>query len=118
MHNEEGNLRPFFDRASATLSQMGARWELIFVNDGSSDNSLNEAVELHKMHGEIKVVDLSRNFGKEIALSAGLEDTPVAVVQPDQNQKIGEIPGGFKNFVFKNKLDKIKFIHRITHRIN
>lgn len=73
MHNEEGNLSPFFDRAEKTLSEMGAQWEVIFVNDGSSDNSLPEAVALHEKHDQIKIVDLSRNFGKEIALSAGLD---------------------------------------------
>lgn len=73
MHNEEGNLLPFFDRASKTLSEMDMRWEVVFVNDGSADNSLAEAVALHEKHDEVKIVDLSRNFGKEIALSAGLD---------------------------------------------
>lgn len=73
MHNEEGNLQPFFDRVSKTLSDMSVLWEVIFVNDGSSDNSLAEAVRLHEKHDEVRVVDLSRNFGKEIALSAGLD---------------------------------------------
>jgi glycosyltransferase involved in cell wall biosynthesis len=73
MHNEEGNLSPFFDRAAKTLQELGVLWELVFVNDGSSDNTLAEAVALHEKHDEIKIVDLSRNFGKEIALSAGLD---------------------------------------------
>jgi glycosyltransferase involved in cell wall biosynthesis len=73
MHNEQGNVRPFYERASKTLAGLGGRWEVIFVNDGSGDKSLEEAVELHEQHDEVKVVDLSRNFGKEIALSAGLD---------------------------------------------
>jgi len=73
MHNEEGNLRPFFERTSDVLMNLGMRWEIVFVNDGSSDNTIAEALELHDSHPEVKVVDLSRNFGKEIALSAGLD---------------------------------------------
>lgn len=73
MHNEEGNLLPFFERASKTLNELGKGWEVVFVNDGSSDNTLSEAMALHAKHSEIKIVDLSRNFGKEIALSAGLD---------------------------------------------
>ena len=72
-HNEEGNLEKFFERASQTMSGMGVSWELVFVNDGSSDDSLTEALRLHEQHDEVVVIDLSRNFGKEIALSAGLD---------------------------------------------
>jgi glycosyltransferase involved in cell wall biosynthesis len=72
-HNEEGNLAMFFERASKTLASLDVRWELIFVNDGSLDNSLKEAVALYEQHDEVNVIDLSRNFGKEIALSAGLD---------------------------------------------
>jgi glycosyltransferase involved in cell wall biosynthesis len=72
-YNEEGNLEVFFERASQTLSAMDVSWEMVFVNDGSSDDSLTEAVRLHEQHDEVVVIDLSRNFGKEIALSAGLD---------------------------------------------
>jgi glycosyltransferase involved in cell wall biosynthesis len=40
MYNEEGNLAAFFDRASKVLSELGLPWEMIFVNDGSSDDSI------------------------------------------------------------------------------
>lgn len=73
MHNEQGNLAIFFERASQTLAEIGTPWELIFVNDGSSDSSLAEALKLYEQHDEVNVVDLSRNFGKEVALSAGLD---------------------------------------------
>jgi len=72
-YNEEGNLEVFFERASQTLSAMDVSWEMVFVNDGSSDDSLTEALRLHEQHAEVIVIDLSRNFGKEIALSAGLD---------------------------------------------
>jgi glycosyltransferase involved in cell wall biosynthesis len=53
MHNEQGNVRPFYERASKTLAGLGGRWEVIFVNDGSGDKSLEEAVELHEQHDEV-----------------------------------------------------------------
>ena len=50
-------------------------WEFIYVNDGSSDNSLIVLSELAKLNKKNKVLDLSRNFGKEIALSAGVNES-------------------------------------------
>lgn len=73
MHNEEGNLHSFFDRASKVLSSLSLPWEMIFINDGSRDGTLKEAIELQKKHNEVKIVDLSRNFGKELALTAGID---------------------------------------------
>lgn len=73
LYNEAGNLQAFFDRTSKSLSELGLSWELILINDGSSDNSLAEALKLYEQHDEVNVIDLSRNFGKEIALSAGLD---------------------------------------------
>ena len=84
IHNEEGNLQNFFERTFQIVSEMDLSWELIFVNDGSSDNSMTEALRLHEQHGEVNVVDLSRNFGKEIALSAGLDyATGDAIIEID-----------------------------------
>ena len=84
IHNEEGNLQKFFERTSRTLSGLAVSWELIFVNDGSSDNSLTEALRLHKLHREVNIVDLSRNFGKEVALTAGLDfATGDAIIEID-----------------------------------
>ena len=47
-------------------------WEYIFVNDGSDDNSLEVLRRMSSIDDKVKVIDLSRNFGKEIALSAGV----------------------------------------------
>ena len=47
-------------------------WEFLFVNDGSKDNSMTYLRELAKRDDRCKIIDLSRNFGKEIALSAGI----------------------------------------------
>lgn len=71
--NEGDNLDEFFDRVEAVLRRLEIRsYEIICINDGSRDDSLNELLRHRHRNPAIKVVDLSRNFGKEQALSAGL----------------------------------------------
>ena len=53
--------------------EMDVTWELLFVNDGSSDGSLAIMQALKAAHPQVGIIDLSRNFGKEIAISAGLD---------------------------------------------
>lgn len=71
--NESEGLGRFFERAIPVLEKLDIAWEIICVNDGSVDDSLAELLLRHKQEKRIKVVSLSRNFGKEIALSAGLD---------------------------------------------
>ena len=75
IYNESKNLRDFYDRLKSVKEKLlKYNWEFIFVNDGSSDNSLLVLYELAKLDKNNKVLDLSRNFGKEIALSAGVHE--------------------------------------------
>ena len=75
IYNESKNLRNFYDRLRSVKEKLlKYNWEFIFVNDGSSDNSLLVLYELAKLDKNNKVLDLSRNFGKEIALSAGVHE--------------------------------------------
>lgn len=63
----------FIDRASVAAKKLvGEEYEIILVNDGSPDNSLNIAIELTKDDSKIIVVDLSRNFGHHKAMMTGL----------------------------------------------
>lgn len=67
-------LPPLFDRLSkVALSMPQYQWSYIFVNDGSPDNSFEVLASLAGQHPNISVLDFSRNFGKEIALSAGVQ---------------------------------------------
>lgn len=73
-YNESGNVSEFFRRVNdvaAALPQYD--FEVIAVNDGSRDNTWNELLEAHQRYPRVQVVDLSRNFGKEAALTAGLD---------------------------------------------
>ena len=72
-YNEEDNLAVLFQRLHAVLEGLNSTYEIVCVNDGSRDNTLSKLVDFHLRDETIKVVNLSRNFGKEIALTAGLD---------------------------------------------
>ncbi|MDO9419798.1 MAG: glycosyltransferase family 2 protein [Herminiimonas sp.] len=66
----------FYQRVSASAKKLvGDDYEIVFVNDGSPDNSLDLAVQLTEMDEHVVVVDLSRNFGHHKAMRAGLEQS-------------------------------------------
>jgi len=73
-HNEQGNIASLY-RALATLmdSESGYEWEIIIVNDGSTDNTLLEVKQLRAADSRVCYIDLSRNFGKENAMLAGFD---------------------------------------------
>src|SRR5882724_4789885 len=72
-YNEQEVLPEFHRRLSAVLDGLGVPVEIVFVNDGSSDGTLQVCRDLQERDPRAVIVDLSRNFGKEIALTAGLD---------------------------------------------
>ncbi len=72
-YNEEEVLPEFHKRISAVLESMSIDAEIVYVNDGSTDNTLSVMKLLRESDTRVAIVDLSRNFGKEIALTAGLD---------------------------------------------
>lgn len=72
-YNEGEALEAFFQRIEAVLRDLGLPWELLCVNDGSTDRTLDLLIAKARNDARIKIADLSRNFGKEAALTAGLE---------------------------------------------
>lgn len=73
LYNEEFNINYLFERLFSVLNRLDMRYEIVCVNDGSKDNTLGCLIEHHHQNPAIKVVNLSRNFGKEIALTAGID---------------------------------------------
>ncbi len=71
--NEEGVIRLFLKELLPVLQKLGFRYEIVFVNDGSTDRTLEVLLEVQKQEPAIRILNLSRNFGKEAALTAGLE---------------------------------------------
>ena len=72
--NEAEVLPAFHTRLRAVMDRVAdCRWEVLFVNDGSTDGSQGVIESLRAGDGRIGWIDLSRNFGKEIAMTAGLD---------------------------------------------
>lgn len=70
--NEEKNIASLFEQLNLAIKQAkDYNFEVIFVNDGSKDNSFLAIYQLAQQHPWVKIIDFSRNFGKEIALTAG-----------------------------------------------
>lgn len=74
VYNEADNIRPLFERLVTVLKGLNlSKTELVFVNDGSTDNTISLVKELTSEDVEVRYVDLSRNFGHQIAVTAGLD---------------------------------------------
>ncbi|WP_019616758.1 glycosyltransferase family 2 protein [Psychromonas ossibalaenae] len=73
MYNEELVIEQCHRRVSAVLDNLNEHCEIIYVDDGSSDNSINLANGFSSINHKIVTIQLSRNFGKEAAMSAGLQ---------------------------------------------
>ena len=72
-YNEQEVLRAFQERLSPVLARLGEPVEVIYVNDGSSDGTLEVLRSLKESDARVAILDLSRNFGKEVALTAGID---------------------------------------------
>lgn len=71
--NEEPILHELYHRIATTLDAIGEPWELVLVNDGSRDGSYAIMRELHEQDPRVRVVNFSRNFGHQIAITAGAD---------------------------------------------
>ena len=73
VYNEEGNLRELYAQMQQTLNPTGETWELVLVNDGSQDSSIEIMHELHRQDPRVKIVNFAKNFGHQLAVTAGLD---------------------------------------------
>lgn len=73
VYNESSNLDLFYERVLKVLKPLNLSYEILFIDDGSKDDSLEKLLEIRGRDSNVKVVQFSRNFGKEIAVSAGLD---------------------------------------------
>jgi glycosyltransferase involved in cell wall biosynthesis len=86
LYNEADNIDFFLDRTERVLQDLidplGGSYEFIFINDGSSDDTVEKLLQHRDRNPQIKIISLSRNFGKESAMSAGLHYATGAAVVP------------------------------------
>lgn len=110
-HNEQGNVDPLYaalskfmqsrydvtgaDGRTVVMDMAQFEWEIIFVNDGSTDNTLSLLRDVSTRDPRVVVANLSRNFGKENAMLAGLDlvdGDAVVIMDADLQQPIGIVP--------------------------
>lgn len=73
MYYSEEYINEFYNRIKIEAEKITKNYEIIFVNDGSPDKSLEVAVSIHKKDRRVRVIDLSRNFGQHKAIMTGLK---------------------------------------------
>ena len=84
--NEEQVIPELYKRITAVMDEIGESWELVCINDGSSDRSAQMLVDLNKADPRVKLLELSRNFGHQLAITAGLdyaEGDAVVIIDAD-----------------------------------
>lgn len=90
-YNEEGNVELFYEEVQKVFKGKKIKYEIVFVNDGSSDNTLDRLTNIvDQKKQNIKVINFSRNFGKEAAMYAGLREAEgelVTIIDADLQQR-------------------------------
>lgn len=72
IYNEEGNIDKLYERISKVMDSTGDSWELVTINDGSRDRSVDLLEELTRKDSRVKVINFARNFGHQTAVTAGM----------------------------------------------
>lgn len=93
--NEECVLMEFYKRISGIFTDLGETFEIVFIDDGSSDDSLKIIRSISKKDSRVKVISLSRNFGHQIAITAGIdyaEGDAVVIIDVDLQDPPEVIP--------------------------
>jgi glycosyltransferase involved in cell wall biosynthesis len=80
IHNEEPSILPLYDRLTAVLESLQKQYEIIFVDDASTDRSFDLLANLVEVDARLKVIRLRRNFGQTAALSAGFDEAQGSVI--------------------------------------
>jgi polyisoprenyl-phosphate glycosyltransferase len=74
VYNEEANIDQFCARVAQIIKPLVRDWEIVFVDDGSSDETVQRIKRVRELEPRIRAISFSRNFGKEIAIAAGLDE--------------------------------------------
>lgn len=123
-YNEALNIPVIYDKIAKEMEPISQSWEIIYVNDGSKDNSMEVLRDLSAKDERVKWIDLSRNFGHQAALTAGLDfANGDAVISMDCDmqdppeligQMIAEWKNGFKIVYARRKNRKDGFLKKTT----
>ncbi|MBM4348648.1 MAG: glycosyltransferase family 2 protein [Deltaproteobacteria bacterium] len=82
VYNEVDNILPLFERLSAALKKTDRPYEVIFIDDGSTDGTLDALIDINRKNQNIKMISFTRNFGQTAALSAGIDSCKGDIIIP------------------------------------
>lgn len=128
IYNEEENIQLLYTRIKGVLDKMEVSYELVFINDGSKDQSLLLIEGLAAQDNTVKYIDFSRNFGHQIAVTAGLDHTVgnrVVIIDADLQDPPELIPDMYRKMdenyqvVYARRINRKgeKFLKRTTAKI-
>ena len=113
--NENETIEEFYARLSMAMNAIQQNYEIVFINDGSQDGTLSTMKRLQDKHRTITIVDLSRNFGKEIATTAGIDNYELLHTAIIQEALVAEEKKLLLNYIesisSKSKVIKSQLIH-------
>lgn len=126
-YNEEETLADFHRAVRKTMRALGQAFEVVFVNDGSADGTLALMKEIQARHPKTTIVDLSRNFGKEVAMTAGLDHArgdAVVIMDADLQhppEAIADLIAGWREgyeivYAVRRRRDDEGWLKRLTTR--
>lgn len=126
--NETKNVLPLYERLKPTLDGLTPSHEIIFVDDGSTDDTVDKVMALRSKDDKVKLVSFSRNFGHEMANSAGFRNAAgdaVVIIDGDLQdppELIVEMYDKFKEgfdvvYAKRRKRDKESFIKKLTSKM-
>lgn len=98
VYDEEGNLKNLYKEVSKVMNTMGT-WEMLLINDGSKDKSLQEMLSIQKKYPNLRVIDLKRNYGQSIAMDAGFRQAKgeyIISLDSDLQNDPADIPAMFQ----------------------
>lgn len=101
VYNEEKNIPLFYRAVEPIMDTLLYEWELLFINDGSQDKSIFELNKLEDADNHIRVIDFSRNFGKELAVTAGINHcrgNACIILDADLQHPVEKIPEFIKKW--------------------
>ena len=115
LYQSESYIDEFYLRTLSTLLRITNDYEIIFVNDGSTDNSLNRAVRIIDRDDKVSVIELSRNFGHHQAMLAGLEHASgdyIWLIDSDLEESPEWLSEFYDEIIADNRLDVIYGVQR------
>lgn len=114
-YNEEATIHYFYEETKKYLDTMDVEYEIIFVNDGSKDKTIEECLKVKEKDQNVKILNFSRNFGKEAAMYAGLNEAKgdlVVIMDTDLQDPPKLLPEMY-NTLQSNEYDSVA-----TYRVN